>query len=72
MGLPLAIDFGKHYTVQGYDIRRERVEALRRSCDDTLETSRGEIDAAKRLGFTCDLEDIEECNVYIIAVPTPI
>lgn len=72
VGLPLAVEFGRQFSVVGFDIKKDRVEALRRSCDDTLETSRAEIDAAEMLGFSSDLEDLHDSNVYIIAVPTPI
>ena len=72
VGLPLAVEFGKQFPVIGYDVRKQRVEALRRSCDETLETSRAEIDAAVHLGFSTELDEIADCNVYIIAVPTPI
>lgn len=72
VGLPLAVEFGKHFTVMGFDVKKDRVEALRRSCDETLETSRSEIDAAEFLGFTSELDDISGCNVFIVAVPTPI
>lgn len=72
VGLPLAIEFGKRFDTIGYDIRRERVEALREGRDDTLEASPAELRSATRLRYTSELEDIRSCNVYIVTVPTPV
>lgn len=72
VGLPLAVAFGRNLDVIGYDISEERVAELARGHDRTLEVEDSELAAAKRLSFTCKLEDVRGCNVFIITVPTPI
>ena len=72
VGLPLAVEFGKHFDTVGYDVNRARVDELRAGRDHTLETSPEEIASAKRLGFTSELEGIGRCNIYIVTVPTPV
>ena len=72
VGLPLAVEFGKLFHTVGYDIRSERVSALKSGFDATLECSADELSASKHLSYTDKLDDIAECNVYIVTVPTPI
>lgn len=72
VGLPLAVEFGKHYEVFGFDINRERIEELRTGCDRTLEVERKELKAAENLRFSHELEEIKEAQIFIITVPTPI
>jgi len=72
VGLPLAVAFGRQMPVIGYDIDKRRVDELRRGEDHTLEVSIEDLTDASHLRFTSLLEDIRECNVYIITVPTPI
>jgi len=72
VGLPLAASFGRTIPTIGFDINRERVEELRGGTDGTLETSAEELAAAVRLEYTCELEDLRACNVYVVTVPTPI
>ena len=72
VGLPLAVEFGKKRDVIGFDVDVGRIEALKASRDSTLEVSEEEIRAANRVGFTCELADLADCNVYIVTVPTPI
>jgi len=72
VGLPLAVEFGKHMETVGFDINRDRVDELKNGIDRTLETSSDDIRSAKRLSLTTDVEEIRPCNVYIITVPTPI
>ncbi len=72
VGLPLAVEFGKHYATLGYDIRQDRVDELKAGRDSTLEVSSDELADSSKLGFTSQLEDIRGCNVYIVTVPTPI
>ena len=82
VGLPLARLFATKYAVVGFDLKKERIEALNRGIDRTLEVSeevmksvlrpsvpkRGE----KGLYCSCDPEDLRDCNYYIITVPTPV
>jgi UDP-N-acetyl-D-glucosamine/UDP-N-acetyl-D-galactosamine dehydrogenase len=72
VGLPLAVEFGKHYPVVGFDINRRRIEALKAGKDDTLEVSPAEMAEATRLNYSCDSADLKDCNIYIVTVPTPI
>ena len=72
VGLPLAVEFGKHFDTTGFDINRARIDELRAGRDSTLEVSPEELGAATRLGYTSDLQDLRGCNVYIVTVPTPI
>jgi UDP-N-acetyl-D-galactosamine dehydrogenase len=72
VGLPLAVAFGQQRPTIGFDINSERVAALRRGRDATLEVSAGELAAATRLRFSDEVSAITDCNLYIITVPTPI
>ncbi|MEL7130841.1 MAG: nucleotide sugar dehydrogenase [Pseudomonadota bacterium] len=70
VGLPLAVEFGKQRPTIGFDLNVERVNALRRGTDSTGEVD--DLGAATHLDYTSDLTDIADCNVFIVAVPTPI
>ena len=72
VGLPLAVEFGKAYPTIGFDRNQARVEELLQGKDSTLEVDDEELAAAKHLSCTADIDDIKACNVYIVAVPTPI
>jgi UDP-N-acetyl-D-galactosamine dehydrogenase len=72
VGLPLAVEFGKHYKTMGFDINAARVDALRAGRDATLEVDAEELAAATHLRFSSQLDDLRDCNVYIVTVPTPI
>ena len=72
VGLPLAAAFGKRYPTVGFDIDTQRIEALRRFHDHTLEVNEAELRAADRLSFSADAADLAGCNVFIVTVPTPI
>lgn len=72
VGLPLAVEFGKHRSVVGFDINTKRIEALQAGHDSTLEVSDDQLAEAGELRFSSTLSDLEECNTYIVTVPTPI
>lgn len=72
VGLPLAVEFGKQRRVVGFDINDRRIEALEGGHDSTLEVADHELASARQLTFSSRLEDIEECKIYIVTVPTPI
>lgn len=72
VGLPLAVEFGKKFPTIGFDLNQARIEELRSGKDSTLEVDPAELSSAKQLCFTADPKDIADCNVYIVAVPTPI
>jgi len=72
VGLPLAVEFGKHYEVIGFDIDNNRIKDLKSGLDNTLELTTQEINKSKFLSFTDQINDLKHCNTYIITVPTPI
>jgi UDP-N-acetyl-D-galactosamine dehydrogenase len=72
VGLPLAVEFGKHFDTVGFDISVARIDELRSGHDHTLEVDAAELAAAPHLAFSANPADIESCNVYIVTVPTPI
>ena len=72
VGLPLAVEFGKHFDTIGFDVKPDRIAELRSGRDSTLEVSRRELGAAARLTFTTSLADLKRCRVFVITVPTPI
>lgn len=72
VGLPLAVEFGKHREVIGFDINEKRVQELKNGHDFTLEVDADALKSASYLRFTCDVKALEAYNVYIVTVPTPI
>ena len=72
VGLPLAIEFGKKYETIGFDINKTRIQELRAFTDKTKEASSEMIKESKKLFFSYSLDEIKNCNIYIITVPTPI
>lgn len=72
VGLPLAVEFGKHRSVVGFDINQSRIAALKAGHDSTLEVSDEELTHSVQLSYSADAEDLEACNTYIVTVPTPI
>lgn len=72
VGLPLAVEFGKKYSVMGFDINAQRIKQLKSGHDMTLEVSCDELNQATQLQFTDKLAELAACNVYIVTVPTPI
>ena len=72
VGLPLAVEFSKKYKVLGFDINQGRIDELNSGKDSTLEVSPQELLTAKDLQFSATKNDLKNCNVYIVTVPTPI
>ena len=72
VGLPLAVEFGKKYQVIGYDTNEERLNALKKGEDETNQTTSDEINNAKGLKFSTSIDDIKDCTIYIVTVPTPV
>lgn len=72
VGLPLAVEFGKKFDTVGFDVKQSRLEMLRRGEDLTLETSKEDLAAATKLRYSCDLEDLKDRDIFIVAVPTPV
>jgi len=72
VGLPLAVEFGKKRPVIGFDIKSARIEELRAGRDRTLEVEAEELAAARHLMFSAQEEDLRQCGIFIVTVPTPI
>ncbi|MBP4046230.1 Vi polysaccharide biosynthesis UDP-N-acetylglucosamine C-6 dehydrogenase TviB [Chromobacterium violaceum] len=72
VGLPLAVEFGRRRSVVGFDINQRRIDELKAGTDFTLETTQEELEAAKQLSYTTNLEELKNCNCFIVTVPTPI
>ena len=72
VGLPLAIEFGKIRQTIGFDISEERISELKNNVDATLEIDSKSFKKSKFLKFTSRIDDIKECRIYIVTVPTPI
>jgi len=72
VGLPLAVEFGKKIETVGFDINVSRIEELKRGIDSTLETTPEELIEAKKLSYTINPNEMRDCNIYIVTVPTPI
>jgi len=72
VGLPLAVHFGQRFKTIGFDIKGDRIDALRDGIDHTREVSTEELSSATQLAFTDQPDDIAEARVFIITVPTPI
>lgn len=72
VGLPLAVEFGKHYQTLGFDINQARINELMLGQDHTLEVDGAELAQATLLSFSSDLADLRRANVFIVTVPTPI
>jgi len=73
VGLPLAVAFAEKYRVVGYDINSKRIEELQNGYDRTMEVSKETlVSIQKSIRFTDEIEDLNDSNIYIITVPTPI
>lgn len=74
VGLPLAAAFSEKYEVTGFDVNAARIEELKSGYDRTLELSSEQMKKAIENGmkFSLNLDDIKECNFFIVTVPTPI
>lgn len=78
VGLPLAIEFARKFSVLGFDINKERVHELEKGLDRTLEANVNDLNKVMNsrgttgLEFTSDILQLSHCNVYIVTVPTPI
>ncbi|MDH0826658.1 Vi polysaccharide biosynthesis UDP-N-acetylglucosamine C-6 dehydrogenase TviB [Acinetobacter johnsonii] len=72
VGLPLAVEFGKKVPVMGFDIHQKRIDELQSGQDHTLEVSPEELKLATHLSYTTNLQQLADCNLFIVTVPTPI
>lgn len=72
VGLPLAVEFGKQRVTLGFDINPDRVAELRAGKDRTLEVTPDELAQAKHMSYSTQIEDLRQCKVFIVTVPTPV
>lgn len=72
VGLPLAVAFGGVLPTLGYDVDAARIDELARGIDATGEVDAAEFAAATSLGFSADAAALDACNVFVVAVPTPV
>jgi UDP-N-acetyl-D-galactosamine dehydrogenase len=72
VGLPLAVEFGKHFETIGFDIHQTRIDELKTGYDRTLESDKESILSSNHLTFTNQLDDLKAANIFIVTVPTPI
>lgn len=72
VGLPLAVEFGKIFPTTGFDINRERITELNNHEDHTLELTSAELVEAHYLKYTDNATDLQQCNFFVVTVPTPI
>jgi UDP-N-acetyl-D-galactosamine dehydrogenase len=72
VGLPLAVEFAKTRPVVGFDVKADRIAALRAGQDTTLEVSAAELAEAQHLQLSSAVADLQDCRIMIVTVPTPI
>lgn len=73
VGLPLALEFARQVPVTGFDIAQRRIDELAGGHDRTREVDADELaEVGERLSCTTDPEALKACNVFVVAVPTPI
>ena len=80
VGLPLAVEFAKHYPVIGFDINQHRITGINSGHDSTLEVEDDNLVSVlmqtppvdKGLYLSSNLDEIKDCNIYIVTVPTPV
>ena len=72
VGLPLAVEFGRHFDTIGLDINEQRVAELKEGIDRSLEVESQDLKSVSRLSYTTKPEEVADCNIYVVTVPTPI
>ena len=72
VGLPLAVEFGRLFPTVGFDLNAGRIASLRKGEDFTREVTPDELAQAQHLQFVDTVEQIRDCNVYVVTVPTPV
>lgn len=72
VGLPVAVAFGKKFPTIGFDIDHHRLETLQKNHDINNEVGNSELSEVENLTLTSEIAKLEDCNVYIVTVPTPI
>ena len=72
VGLPLAVEFGRHFETVGFDLKERRIAELKAGRDGTLEVTKAQLKESTRLTFTTEPAQLRGCRVFIVTVPTPI
>ena len=72
VGLPLAVEFAKHYEVIGFDLNKKRIDELKKGFDRTNEVDNKDLKSNSKILFTSEPENLSDAKVYIVTVPTPI
>lgn len=72
VGLPLAVEFGKVRPTVGFDVNTSRINELKEGKDNTLEVHNEDLAKATYLEFSCNENELKDCRIFIITVPTPI
>jgi UDP-N-acetyl-D-galactosamine dehydrogenase len=72
VGLPLAVEFGKHRNTLGFDINQTRINDLKNGQDHTLECNPEELQSATYLRYSANTADLQAAQIYIVTVPTPV
>ena len=72
VGLPLVVEFGKHFRTVGFDIAQSKVESCRKGLDPSRELSKSEMDESPHAVYTADASLLAEADIIVVAVPTPV
>jgi len=72
VGLPLAVEFGKHFPTTGFDLNQQRIDELKAGHDRTNEVDDADLASAALLTYTTDVSVLSASNIYIVTVPTPV
>ena len=72
VGLPLAAAFGKKFKTIGYDINKKKIKLLKKNIDENYQINKKGFKKSKKLSFTNNLYDINDSNIFIITLPTPV
>ena len=72
VGTPLALSLGRFFNVVGFDLNKKRISQLKKNKDSTKETTLIDFKKAKKIIFSYTLNDLKNCNIFIITVPSPV
>ncbi len=72
VGTPLALSLARYFKVVGFDLNKNRILQLKKRKDITNETNLNEFKRAKKILFSDELNDLKNCNIFIITVPSPV
>ncbi len=72
VGLPLAVEFGKHRNTLGFDINQTRINELQSGQDHTLECTPEDLQSATQLRYSANMADLQTAQIFIVTVPAPV